>query len=260
MNKKTNITIINLTKSTLTKYHPVTMYAREHADRFNFHIMQENEKHSMFQSVMFVDYSIYKVRDAVAKRIAWASHRPNTPIYTYWFNMFDGHVYRLHTYEDLNNLLASAKELVVKAEQDLINNDIETKIHQNLSFIYGEDAKYIDTTEKLDYCLTCMEARLSEADMDTYYAGDMFMVEKMSNYTAQEDNEFMFKGETTSHPELRTKQTYISCRALRTTTLYMQLAYYEKVGIIPQDSIGSGAWVANQLGAELVDENPEWLS
>ena len=257
---KTNITIINLTNTHFTKTHPVTQYAREHADRFNFHIMQENERHNMFQSVMYVEYSIYKVRDVVAKRIAWASHRPNTPIHTYWFDMFDGHVYRLNTYEDLDNLIKNAKENIVKEEQDLINSYIDYKVYQNLKFIYGNDARFINTSEKLDHCLTYMEARLEEADMDTYYAGDMFMVEKMSNYTAQEDNEFMFKGETTSHPELRTKQTYINNRALKTTTLYMQLAYYEKVGIVPQDSIGSGAWLADKLGTEFIDDNPEWLS
>ena len=202
--------------------------------------------------IVFIVSDNFKfIKSQVIKRIAFASYRPKGNLQTF--------VYTLDT--GCKPIPVSDYQAVTAIENELHDEyvrkqiDLELAEYRRIASVYYNSevvrTRFSGMMKDFDNVLLCMQAELSECGFDFYTAGNPVTVEKMSNYTALEDNEFMHRGETTSHPELRTKVQY-QMLALDTIRNWVQLQYYIMYNLEPD-------YVVDET--EIIEDvNPNWYS
>lgn len=201
--------------------------------------------------VFIVSDKFSYIKSQVIKRIAFSNYRPKGNLQTF--------VYTLDT--GCKPILVSDYQAVTDIEHDLHDEYVRNQIDLELaeyrriaSVYYNSDvvrARFSGMMKEFDNVLLCMQAELSECGFDFYTSGNPVTVEKMSNYTATEDSEFMHRGETTSHTELRTKVQY-QVLALDTIRNWVQLQYYKMYDFEPDRIVDESEFIE--------DVNPNWYS
>lgn len=172
------------------------------------------------------------IKSSVIKRLAFASYRPNANLQTYVYTLDLGcKPILVRDYQGVTDI-----ENTLRDERIAHHIDVELAEYRQLaSMYYNSDvvrARFSGMMKDFDNVLLCMRAEISESGFDFYSAGNPVTVEKMSNFTAREDSEFLYSGQTTSHSELRTKVQYQEL-ALDTIRNWVQLQYYKQYEIEP---------------------------
>lgn len=201
--------------------------------------------------VFIVSDNFRAIKSQVIKRIAFSSYRPKGNLQAYVYTLDTGcKPIPVRDYQD-----------VTQIENDLHDEYLSKQIDAELSeyrriasVYYNSEVvreRFSGMMKDFENVLLCMQAELSECGFDFYSSGNPVTIEKMSNYTATEDNEFMFRGETTSHTELRTKVQYQTL-ALDTIRNWVQLQYYKMYDFEPDYKDDESELIA--------DVNPDWYS
>lgn len=251
MNNKMNIVIVtnNNKFSSVMKEH-LNDFARRNADRYGFRVADISEMNRNRVVFIVADKFNY-IKSSVIKRLAFASYRPNGNIQTYVYTEDLGFRPRLvRDYSDVTKI-----EHDLNDERIIQHIDVELAEYRQLaSMYYNSDVvrtRFSGMMKDFDNVLLCMRAEISESGFDFYSAGNPVTVEKMSNFTAREDSEFLYSGQTTSHPELRTKVQYQEL-ALDTIRNWVQLQYYKQFEFEPD--------FKNDDDELFADVNPDWYS
>jgi hypothetical protein len=182
--------------------------------------------------VFIVGDTFASIKSSVIKRLAFANYRPNGNIQTYVYTLDTGSKpVRVSDYQDVTNIENNLHDKWLYTQIDL-----ESAEYRRLASTYYNSeivrARFSGMMKDFNNVLLCMQAEIHESGFDFYSPGNPVTIEKMSNYTAMEDNEFMYRGQTSSHTELRTKVQYQEL-ALDTIRNWVQLQYYKMYNIEP---------------------------
>ena len=247
---KTQITIVTTNNKFSTAIKDSINGFAKRNPKYHF-VVGDIEKMNRNRNVFIVSDNFNFIKSQVIKRIAFSNYRPNGNLHTY--------VYTLDT--GCKPIPVKDYQAVTAIENDLHDEYIRNKIDLELaeyrriaSVYYNSEVvrtRFSGMMKDFDNVLLCMQAELSECGFDFYSSGNPVTIEKMSNYTATEDNEFMFRGETTSHTELRTKVQYQTL-ALDTLRNWVQLQYYKMYDFEPDYKDDESELIA--------DVNPDWYS
>lgn len=206
-------------------------FAKRNSDNYSFKKV-ETKKMNRNRIVFVVGDTFSSIKSLVIKRIAFANYRPNSNIQTFIYTLDTGcKAVRVSEYKDITDIENGFHDKYLYTQIDL-----ESAEYRRLSSMYYNSemvrSRFSGMMKDFENVLLCMRAEIAESGFDFYSAGNPVTIEKMSNYTAHEDTEYMYRGQTTSHTELRTKVQYQEL-ALDTIRNWTQLQYYKMYGIEP---------------------------
>ena len=249
MKKQITIVTTNNKFSTALK-DSLNSFARRNADEYTFRVADIAEMNRN-RIVFIVGDTFASIKSSVIKRLAFANYRPNGNIQTYVYTLDTGSKpVRVSDYQDVTDIENNLHDKWLYTQIDL-----ELAEYRRLASTYYNSeivrTRFSGMMKDFNNVLLCMQAEIRESGFDFYNPGNPVTVEKMSNYTAKEDNEFMYRGQTSSHTELRTKVQYQEL-ALDTIRNWVQLQYYKMYDFEPDYTP-----VDDELFA---DVNPAWYS
>ena len=250
MDNKTQITIVTTNnKFSKAMKDSINDFAKRNP-QYHF-VVRDIAEMNRSRIVFIVSDKFNYIKSQVIRRIAFCNYRPNGNLQTFIYTFDTG----------CKPILVSDYQAVTEIEHDLHDDYIREQIDLELaeyrriaSMYYNSDivrSRFHGMMKDFENVLLCMQAELSECGFDFYTPGNPVTVEKMSNYTASVDNEFMHRGETTSHTELRTKVQY-QVLALDTIRSWVQLQYYKMYDFEPDRIVDESEFIE--------DVNPSWYS
>ena len=195
-------------------------------------VVGDIEKMNRNRNVFIVSDNFKFIKSNVINRIAFSKYRPNGNLQTYVYTLDTG--CKPISVRDYQAVTAIENEFHDEYVCNQIN--LELAEYRHIASLYYNSevvrTRFKGMMKDFNNVLLCMQAELSECGFDFYSAGNPVLVEKMSNFTATEDSEFLYRDETTSHPEVRTKVQYQTL-ALDTIRNWVQLQYYKMYDIEP---------------------------
>lgn len=247
---KKQITVVNPTSITRELKDSFNAFAKRNSGDYAFRVADITEMNRN-RIVFVVGNTFNSIKSLVIKRIAFANYRPNSNIQTFIYTLDTGcKPVRVSEYKDITDIENGLHDKYLYTQIDL-----ELAEYRRIASAYYNSeivrTRFSGMMKDFDNVLLCMQAEIRESGFDFYSSGNPVTVEKMSNYTAKEDNEFMYRGQTSSHTELRTKVQYQEL-ALDTIRNWVQLQYYKMYDFEPDYSP-----VDDELFA---DVNPAWYS
>ena len=247
---KKQITIVTVNNISRELKDSFNSFAKRNSDDYSFRIVDIAEMNRN-RIVFVVGNTFSSIKSLVIKRIAFANYRPNSNIQTFVYTLDTGcKAVRVSEYKDITDIENGLHDKYLYTQIDL-----ELAQYRQLASAYYSSElvreRFSGMMKDFENVLLCMRAEIAESGFDFYSAGNPVTIEKMSNYTAHEDTEYMYRGQTTSHTELRTKVVYQEL-ALDTIRNWVQLQYYKMYDFEPD---------YNPLDDELfTDINPAWCS
>ena len=217
------------------------------------------------RTVILVANYFAQLRSALVRRIAFASYRPKAKIQTYILTPDacpDDMPILIKNYDDMN-----AVELPIRnANKDrYLSEQIEAELAElrrqtgywfNQACVkehFGNMVSRANFRQNFQNVVDIMAIEIQESGFDFYTAGTEYMVEKMSNFTCTtDDNDYLTRGETSSHTELRTRSTY-ALLPLDIIRNWVQMQYYIQAGFTPDHTEEEREFMDN-----IADINVDW--
>lgn len=230
---------------------------------------------TLIKRLMFEQNTVSTVDYSHIPPVAHKGHKANKTSYI----RMDGKVVRL-TWDIVKVLQSNQRDARYIEDYTQFNHDRKVEIRQWCHQLYEFQPELESITQR-DLLIDVCNGIVAELGFK-FDNNNSDYIDKLSNYTATEDNEFMFRGDTTSHVERRMKQTYASADLLDAVRNACMSLYYASVGIASEaDEMhdrhqatfeyfqdideACGTQHALQFASqyddiEVVDVNPEWLS
>lgn len=217
------------------------------------------------RDVILVANNFAQLRSALVRRIAFAGYRPNAHITTYILTpdaCVDGKPVRVRNYAEMNDIETPIRNanrdkfLADQIEAELADLRKQTGFWFNQPCVkahFGDMVSRDNFRQNFQEVIDIMSIELQESGFDFYTAGTEYQVEKMSNFTCTtDDNDYLNRGETSSHTELRVRSTY-ALLPLDIVRNWVQLQFYVEAGFTPDHTEEE-----REFNESLADVNVDW--
>lgn len=218
-----------------------------------------------YRTVILCANYFNQLRSALVRRIAFASYRPKAKIQTYILTSdtcVDDKPILVKNYADMNAIETPIRNankdryISEQIEAELTELRRQTGYWFNQACVkehFGSMVSRENFRQNFQNVVDIMSIEIQESGFDFYTAGTEYMVEKMSNFTCTtDDNDYLTRGETSSHTELRTRTTY-ALLPLDIIRNWVQMQYYIQAGFTPDHTEEEREFMDN-----LADVNVDW--
>lgn len=261
MNKMTLVATNYLTDSTKAF---ANAFALRNVENFKF-VTAPLADMNKTREVILVANNFAQLRSALVRRIAFANYRPNARIMTYILTpdaCANGIPVRVRSYAEMNEIETPIKNanrdkfLADQMEAELAELRRQTGYWFNQPCVkahFGDMVTIDNFRQNFQDVIDIMSIELQESGFDFYTAGTEYQVEKMSNFTCTtDDNDYLNRGETSSHTELRVRSTY-ALLPLDIVRNWVQLQFYIEAGFTPDHTEEE-----REFNESLADVNVDW--